>query len=53
MTTTELLTRRNAGLPEIVEVLRARQSAKLDVVTAARYLRAHDGTSTSPAPITP
>ncbi|MFR9802774.1 DUF932 domain-containing protein [Pseudonocardia sp. RS010] len=43
MTATELLTRRNAALPEIVEVLRAQQDAKLDVVAAARNLRVVDG----------
>ena len=43
MTATELLTRRNAALPEIVEVLRAQQAAKLEVVAAARNLRVADG----------
>lgn len=43
MTATELLTRRNAALPEIVEVLRAQQDAKLDVVSAAHSLRVVDG----------
>lgn len=43
MTATELLTRRNADLGEIVEVLRAQQSAKLDVVTCASNLRVADG----------
>jgi hypothetical protein len=43
MTATELLTRRNADLGEIVEVLRAQQSAKLDVVTCAINLRVADG----------
>lgn len=43
MTASELLTRRHAGLGEIVEVLRAQQAAKLDVVTAAQNLRAAGG----------
>ena len=43
MTATELLTRRNAALPEIVEILRAQQDAKLDVVSAARNLRVVGG----------
>ncbi|MCF7547340.1 hypothetical protein L3X23_00995 [Pseudonocardia sp. WMMC193] len=43
MNATELLTRRNAALPEIVDVLRAQQDAKLDVVSSARNLRVVDG----------
>lgn len=43
MTATDLLTRRNAALPEIVEVLRAQQDAKLDVVSAAHNLHMADG----------
>jgi hypothetical protein len=40
MTTTAT---RNAGLPEIVEILRSQHARKLDVVTSAANIRARDG----------
>ncbi|GAA1828775.1 hypothetical protein GCM10009836_03200 [Pseudonocardia ailaonensis] len=40
---TDLLVGRNARLPEIVDVLRAQQEVKLDVVAPARDLRAFGG----------